>query len=78
MTPLKSTGISAASQKRLRSLRVHSAASSVASVPKTMSKIVQPPRMFASRQPTASAGTASGSRMGKRVSASEKRICTSP
>ena len=44
----------------------------------TISKIVQPPRMLESSQPTSSAGTASGIRIGSRVNASEKRICTSP
>ena len=35
-------------------------------------------RMLASRQPMVSAGTASGSRIGSRVSDSEMRTCTSP
>ena len=56
-----------------RSLRVASAASSVASVPNNTSNHGAPPSRLASRQPTASPGTASAASMGITVSASEKR-----
>ena len=57
---------------------VKSPAISVASDPKTMSRMPAPPIRLAIRHPTNSPGTASGMSRGRIVNASLMRNCTSP
>lgn len=51
---------------------------SVARLPKIMSGRIAPPSVFPMRHPTNNPGIAAGVNTGRIVSASAKRICTSP
>ena len=60
-----------------RNIRVPTAPSKVAKVPKTTSGSGAPPTILPNKHPTVSPGTAAAVNTGKIVSASEIRTCTS-
>jgi hypothetical protein len=61
-----------------RSFHVKNAPINVAILPNTISGRIAPPRILPIRHPTKSPGIAAGVNIGKIVSASEIRTCTSP
>ena len=62
----------------LRSFHVKKAPIKVARLPKMISGRIAPPKMLPIRHPTNNPGTAAGVKIGRIVSASEIRTCTSP